>query len=121
MNSCILQPKDAVIAITYICNSRCIMCNIWQIKDLPQLAVEEYLKLPASLRDINISGCEPFLRPDMVQAIRNIVKACPKARLIISTNGFSTDLIVSRMKEILKIKPDVGVSVSIDGVGDKQI
>lgn len=116
-----IKPKifDAVIAVTYLCNSRCIMCNIWQIKDLPTLKAEEYLKLPPTLKDINISGGEPFLRPDLVQIIANIVRACPKANIIISTNGFSTDLIISRMKEIIKIKPDIGVSVSIDGVGEK--
>lgn len=115
------KPKimDAVLAVTYLCNSRCIMCNIWQIKDLPTLKAEEYLKLPASLRDINISGGEPFLRPDLPQIIANIVKACPKANIIISSNGFATDLIISKMKEILKIKPDIGVSISIDGVGEK--
>ncbi|MBI3589188.1 MAG: radical SAM protein, partial [Candidatus Liptonbacteria bacterium] len=110
---------DAVVAVTYLCNSRCIMCNIWQIKDLPTLKAEEYLKLPPTLQDVNISGGEPFMRPELPQIIANIVKACPKAKIIISTNGFSTQLIVAKMKEIIKIKPDIGVSVSIDGIGEK--
>ena len=83
----IIQPIDAVVAVTYRCNSRCIMCNIWQIKNFPEINYEEYLKLPSSLRDINISGGEPFLREDLVDIVRVIKRACPKAKITISTNG----------------------------------
>ncbi|MBT4071635.1 MAG: radical SAM protein, partial [Candidatus Magasanikbacteria bacterium] len=58
----IQQPIDCVLGVTYNCNSRCTMCNIWKIKNSPELPVKEYEKLPRSLRDINISGGEPFLR-----------------------------------------------------------
>ena len=32
---------DAVVGITYQCNSRCVMCNIWQYKGPAPLAAEE--------------------------------------------------------------------------------
>ncbi len=54
------QPIDCVLGITYNCNSRCKMCFIWKIKDFPQIAPAEYAKLPTTLKDINISGGEPF-------------------------------------------------------------
>ncbi len=78
----------------------------------------EFAKLPSTLRDINISGGEPFLRPDLPEIIAVVVKACPKARIVISTNGFLTDLVVKQMKKILKIKPDIGVAISIDGMDE---
>jgi len=113
---CIL-PIDAVGAVTYRCNARCKMCDIWQIKDFSnELKTEEFLKLPASLQDINISGGEPFLRPDLIQVIKNIKQACPQAKLIFSSNGFATNLIEQKIKEILKIDKNIGVSISIDGL-----
>lgn len=112
------NPIDCVLGITYNCNSRCKMCDIWKIKDFPEIAPEEYLKLPTTLRDINISGGEPFLRVDIVDIIRCVVERVPKARIVISTNGFMPALIESQMKKILEIKPDIGVSISVDGYED---
>jgi len=114
---------DCVIGITYVCNSRCVMCNIWQYKGPAPIDASEYLKLPKSLETINISGGEAFLRPDMADVIENIKKAAPKAKLKISTNGFAVELIKKRMLEILERVPknDVAVVVSIDGFEDKQI
>lgn len=111
-------PVDCVIAVTYKCNARCVMCDIWKIKEFPELPVAEFAKLPASLRDINLSGGEPFLRPDLPEIVAVAQKACPRARMVISTNGFAMELILKKMAEILKIKPDIGVAVSIDGIGE---
>jgi len=113
----IKMPIDAVAAVTYRCNSRCIMCNIWQIKDFPEMPADAYLKLPSSLRDVNISGGEPFLRHDLVQIVKNVRTACPKAKINISTNGFLVDTIKRVLPEIKKIEPNIAVSVSVDGVG----
>jgi len=110
-------PVDAVIAVTYRCNSRCRMCNIWQIQDFPEISAEHYSKLPKTLRDINISGGEPFLRHDLSEIIRIIKKTCPKARINISTNGFLTHVIKKTLPEIKKIDPNIAVSISVDGIG----
>jgi len=113
----IAMPVDAVVAVTYRCNSRCIMCNIWQIRDFPEMMPTEYRKLPRTLKDINISGGEPFLREDLPEIIRVMKKSCPLAKFTISTNGFLINRIKSVLPEILKIAPDTGISVSIDGIG----
>ncbi len=114
----IINPIDCVLGITYNCNSRCTMCDIWKIKNFPELPVEEYKKLPHTLRDINISGGEPFLRADIARIIETVKKAAPKARMVISTNGFMPEYIETQMKDILNIKPDIGVAISVDGYGD---
>ncbi|HRY36405.1 MAG TPA: radical SAM protein [Candidatus Magasanikbacteria bacterium] len=115
MKKCKL-PIDCVLGLTYRCNSRCVMCDIWKIKDYPELTLEQFEKLPSSLRDINLSGGEPFLRSDLPEIVKILNRRCPKARMVISSNGFATELIVKQMKEILKIKPDIGVAISIDGL-----
>jgi Fe-coproporphyrin III synthase len=113
------MPTSAIIAVTLNCNSRCIMCNIWQNRIKNELKPAEYLKLPSTLRDINITGGEPFLRTDLVEIVRNMKIAAPRARLILNTNGFLPERIGKMMKQILDIDPDFAFRVSIDGIGDK--
>ena len=114
--------KDAVIAITYACNSRCQMCNIWQYKGPAPLAVEEYKKIPSTLTSVNISGGESFLRPDIALVMKTIKDRAPKAKFKISTNGFSAGLTKKRMLEILEVVDPkwIGVVLSIDGYKEKQ-
>lgn len=80
--------------------------------------MENYKKLPLTLCDINVSGGEPFLRQDIVDLVRILHETCPKARIVISTNGYLTDLIKEKMREILKHVPNAGVGISIDGIGE---
>ncbi|EKD42897.1 MAG: radical SAM protein, partial [uncultured bacterium] len=111
-------PIDCVLALTYNCNARCNMCDIWKIKNSPELTLEDVSKLPSSLRDVNLSGGEPFLRRDLPEIVAAVRKACPKARMVISTNGFLTPVIDKAMDKILQIAPDIGVAISIDGIGE---
>ncbi len=113
------QPIDAVLAVTYNCNARCVMCNIWQDKPRleNQLGAKAYANLPLSLKYINVSGGEPFLRDDLPEIIRVLKKRCPKSRIIISTNGFLPERIYAMMQEIQHIDPGVGVGLSLDGIG----
>ncbi len=112
------MPVDCVVALTYNCNARCTMCDIWKIKDSPELSLMDLAKLPDSLLDVNLSGGEPFLRKDLSEIVEVVKKTCPKARLVISTNGFLTPVIDKAMTKILKIAPDIGVAFSIDGMGE---
>lgn len=112
------SPRDATIAITHHCNSRCQMCNIWQDKNPAVLPVSAFNNLSPDLRYINLSGGEPFLHPDLIEIVKTVNQNSPKAKIIISTNGLLSNLIVERMAEIKKIDPRVGVRVSIDGLSD---
>lgn len=112
--------KDAVLAITYRCNSRCRMCNIWKNNNHSnELTPEDYMKLPSGLSDINITGGEPFLKNDLYEIVKTIKQKCVNANIIISSNGFEPELIVFAMKKILKLDSKIGVAISIDGIGQK--
>ncbi len=110
-------PIDAVLAVTYQCNSKCIMCDIWKKQDDPKFQPEDYLNLPPTLKDINISGGEPFLRADIVEVAKNVKKACPGAQIIFSSNGLLPELTTQKMLEIKRFIPNVGIGISIDGIG----
>lgn len=107
--------REAVIAVTYRCNLRCSMCNIWQNKSHSELAPSEYLKLPRTLKTINVTGGEPFLRDDLHEVIQAIHSVAPRARLVISSNGYLTNTILKQMLRIRSIHPRTGIGISIDG------
>ncbi len=113
------QPIDVVLATTYKCNARCIMCNIWQNPSENDLLPHEYGFLPPSIRYINISGGEPFLRDDIPEIVSVVKGRAPNAQVILSTNGFMPGKIEESMREVLKIDPSVGLGISIDGRGEK--
>ena len=110
-------PADAVVALTYRCNAHCRMCNIWQSRQEDRLRSEHLLRLPKSLRTINLSGGEPFMRDDLAEFVAAARKACPRAVITISTNGYLHRRIAERMDDILRIDPSVRLAVSMDGVG----
>jgi len=112
--------KDLVLAITYNCNSKCRMCNIWkksgQFEEMP---ADLIFSLPRNINEINITGGEPFLHTKIEEIVLNIKNHLPKARIIISTNGFATQLITEKIKKIIAINSNIGVAISIDGIGEE--
>lgn len=112
------KAKDATIALTYKCNSRCKMCNIWQIEEIKELPLAYFYNLNKDLRHVNLSGGETFLRAELPEIIKIVKNVCPRAQIIISTNGLATDLIVEKTAEILKIDKNIGIRVSLDGIGE---
>lgn len=111
-----MRPKEAFIAVTYSCNARCQMCNIWKNPPTAILPAREYSKLPSSLTTINITGGEPFLRADLVEVVQTIDSILPKCRIVFSTNGLMTETIVKKLQQIRTFHSRVGVGVSIDGI-----
>jgi MoaA/NifB/PqqE/SkfB family radical SAM enzyme len=110
-----MRPVDAVLAVTFRCNARCAMCGIWKTEPGPELPPETYLKLPDSLRDVNLTGGEPFLREDLPAVHAAVRKAAPRARTIVSSNGLLTSRIVAAVREMAKLEPELGVAISLDG------
>jgi MoaA/NifB/PqqE/SkfB family radical SAM enzyme len=108
-------PVGCVAAVTYRCNARCAICDIWRHEADPasELGPEHYRWLPSSLRSINVSGGEPFLRDDIVDVVAVMREACTRARIVISTNGLTP----GRIADAVSRMPEVAVRVSVDAVG----
>jgi MoaA/NifB/PqqE/SkfB family radical SAM enzyme len=111
-----MKPTSAIVAVTLRCNARCVMCDIWKQRSAGEIQPREYLKLPASLREINLSGGEPFLRQDLPEVMAAIRQACPQARLVISTNGFLVDRMQQMAPQLLRLGSALAIRVSIDGL-----
>jgi MoaA/NifB/PqqE/SkfB family radical SAM enzyme len=115
--------------VTRRCNSRCIMCSIWESGSKEEeLSIEEIRRIFShkvfkNLDYISLAGGEPFLRGDIADIAQTVQSCCRKLNgMSLFTNGFLTSLVEKRMKELLG-KVDMArlgeflVSVSIDGIG----
>ena len=59
------HPYKLTFSISYWCQSRCLTCNIWQIKPKGELElneIQEFARKNNFLKWIEITGGEPFLR-----------------------------------------------------------
>lgn len=106
------RPQALSLEVTHDCIAKCIMCNIWKIsKDVPNLPINEWLHLLSSdffsdLRELDVTGGEPFLRKDLVDLFSGICEL--KGRhlralqsIAITTNGFLTSRVLEYTEEIL--------------------
>jgi len=117
MSNVACAPRQAIIAVTYRCNARCRMCDIWQRDFVSEVEPGFYEHLPRSLHEVNLSGGEPVLRTDLVDIVAVIARRLPEARIIVSTNGLLTERLARLAQELRCLIPRLGVRVSIDGVG----
>lgn len=122
-----IPPLFLEFVLTWKCNSNCIMCDIARTRDpREKLSLEEIEKMLSdrkfwrTLRSINFTGGEPFLRDDLIDVISIFIKNCSSLnRITIPTNGLLTETIVDKTREILdRFDIRVDITVSLDGVGD---
>ena len=109
-----VSPTHAIVAVTDRCNARCRMCDIWKKGRTEEMPAEAYERLPASLREINVTGGEPLLRNDLGEVIEAMRGRCPQARIVLSTNGLLPD----KLQALLGRVKDIAVRISVDGIGD---
>jgi len=123
-----ILPRTVWIAITYKCNSRCKMCGIWKkYQKNPELAKEEmtlkelekFLDKNDYLRDITLSGGEPYLTNLKEMYLLLDKKGYPTGT---ATNGILKDSIIKTEEELLKElsgKNNHGITISIDGLEEE--
>lgn len=106
-----MEKLNGTVIVTYRCNARCNMCNRYKAPSKPEeeISIETIKELPP-MYFTNITGGEPFIREDIRDVVAELRKKSD--RIVISTNGFFTDRIVSLCKEF----PDIGIRISIEGL-----
>jgi len=99
------------IIVTYRCNAKCNMCNVWHYpsKRDGEVDLNTIEKLP-EMFFTNVTGGEPFIRKDMPDII-GILKSKTK-RIVISSNGFFTKRIIALFEKY----PDIGIRISVEGL-----
>jgi MoaA/NifB/PqqE/SkfB family radical SAM enzyme len=110
--------------ITWKCNSRCVMCNIWkkdpsaqkelQIDEIENLFADPLL---SKLEWIQLSGGEPFLRKDIAEIVHILLKFHPKLTIYISTNGMLPNAIDSFLIKTREYHDRITIGISVDAIG----
>lgn len=123
-------PRTFCLAVTYKCNGKCTMCNLWKVyRENPKLVKEElslseiqnFLSDREFFKDLDfvyLSGGEPFLREDLPEIVKSIHECNPTCIVYVATNGFLTDNIIKTTKEILSTHPRFQIGVSLDGINE---
>lgn len=121
------------LEVTHRCICRCAMCNIWKIPaEVADLDLEQWLTLLSSpalrnLRELDLTGGEPFLRPDLSELLSRIgtmkAKTFPSLRtLSITTNGILTDKVLEVVdRSIAPLQAcgiDLVLACGMDAVGN---
>jgi MoaA/NifB/PqqE/SkfB family radical SAM enzyme len=121
------------LEVTHNCIARCVMCNIWKIpKEVPNLPVRDWIHLLSSglfsdLRELDITGGEPFLRRDLVDLFSGICELKGThlqslQSIAVTTNGFLTRRVLEYTEEILaRLRDrhmDLVIVCAMDAIGD---
>ena len=124
----ILPPKSLIFPITYRCDSRCVMCSIWEKKPRQEMSLDELERafsdnLFRKIQNVNITGGEPTLRKDLSQIVKLLIKKMPELKKItLTSNGFNVDRVVNSCMEVSKIcqksNIDFLVGISLDGIDE---
>ena len=126
-------PEALSIEVTRRCIARCVMCNIWRSPaDLPELSVEQWLEVLRSpvlseLKELDITGGEPFLREDLERLLLGISRLKGEhlqhlRSIAVTTNGILTQKILDEVKAVIAPLEQAGISLvfacGMDAVGE---
>jgi MoaA/NifB/PqqE/SkfB family radical SAM enzyme len=127
-------PINLTFSVTNVCQSRCKTCNIWELyqnqpeKRHEELTLDEIEKIFRSMGHIyvfNISGGEPFLRPDITEIITAACKHLSPGIVHIPTNAISKNRIETKTREILDMlkrnypQTQLTIKPSLDHIEEK--
>ena len=125
--SAIVRPHTLNLQAIDLCNSRCIMCNIWRDGRREKLSLEDFKQELAhpfysEVRHVGITGGEPTLRKDLTELYELLPKLLPKltgASFI--THGMQTERTVEVYSKVHALYRSLNLTfngmVSLDGVG----
>ena len=113
-------PYKVLLNLTDLCNSRCQYCEIWKIKPVNEINLEDIKKF---LKDINkniywlaLSGGEVTLVNYYYDLIDEIVKICKNLKILaFTTNALAPEKTLAYAKYAKEKGLDVLITISLDG------
>ncbi|MCL5007735.1 MAG: radical SAM protein [Candidatus Marsarchaeota archaeon] len=115
------RPYKLNFSITYWCQSRCLTCNIWQMKPKGELTIDEireFAKRNNYFRWVELTGGEPFLRGDIVDIAKAFYENSKGLYMLtMPTNSLCDhDMVERKIRQILELGiPRIAITVSLDG------
>lgn len=117
-------PPFLVLFINSICNLTCDHCFYWrdlnQRDDLTFEEIEALSKDLGPIENLNLSGGEPFIRPDFAEIVRLFIRNNGVKQVYVPTNGYFTEKTEKALRSVLE-EPDlmlIACELSLDGTPD---
>ncbi len=121
-------PTMIQLPLTYRCNAKCVMCNIWKMDWSNEMDLEEFRSfmrdpIYSKVDSLGINGGEPTLvrqLPDFAQVILDELPQLKNLNMI--SHGFNRKLLYPALEKIYAACKAKGVyfhlSISLDGYGE---
>lgn len=128
-----MKPRIIILPLMYVCDARCVMCNIWKLKaergwqadDLDRVLAHP--AMADNVEVVNVTGGEPTMRPDLHEIFGVILRRLRVLHtLSLQTNGISAARTEKRLLPIVEqlLREDaegraihLDINVSCDGPG----
>ncbi|MBQ7568042.1 radical SAM protein [bacterium] len=114
----VTRPRMGYLMMTWKCNLRCVMCNVWKEDLYPHVNTADYLsmirKLPF-LDVVKIGGGEPFMRDDMPELVSELQRVANPYYIMLITNGTFKDRVLELADRCGN--PSLHLRLSIEGKG----
>jgi MoaA/NifB/PqqE/SkfB family radical SAM enzyme len=122
------KPKTINLQANNICNSKCLMCNIWQQKKQIEISTNKLRSIFSDpffseVENVGITGGEPTLRDDLYELYMALPEVLPNFKgASFITNGLLSEKAIDVYSRInnyyLKKGFNFSGMVSIDGLDD---
>lgn len=113
-------PSMVTFIVTWRCNLRCFMCDVWKKTDhddmTPGEAKQIFRQLP-HLDTLRLTGGEPFIRRDFTELTSAILEVSDPTVLHVTTAGIMYERILEFVQAVGSKK--LHIKFSIDAVGDR--
>jgi MoaA/NifB/PqqE/SkfB family radical SAM enzyme len=114
------RPYKLTLIVSWTCDARCVMCNIWRRpKDgvMTVAEVERFFDANPRFSWVNVSGGEIWTRPDAGELLAAVIARSKDLYLLdFPTTGQQTEKIVAGVEALLATRvPKLLVTVSLDG------
>ena len=120
------KPTIINIPITEVCDSKCIMCNVWKDNkddafNPESLEIKFRDSFYSKVKHLGISGGEPTLNPNLYENIKIILNELKNLKtLSMTSHGFHTDkhkILLPKIKKICELKNvKFSLNISLDGI-----
>jgi len=115
-----ILPYKVLLNLTDLCNSRCAYCEIWKIKPVNEISLENIKEIFDSLSDdllwLSLSGGEVTLVNYYYELVDEVVKRCKNLKILaFTTNALSVNKTLSYAEYAKNKGLDVLITISLDG------
>jgi MoaA/NifB/PqqE/SkfB family radical SAM enzyme len=124
----VIAPTVLHVNVNLRCNTRCAMCNIWEVKSPHELSLDQLEAVFADpvyarIEYIVLAGGEPTLRKDLPEMVELMHRHMPRLKkLMIPSNVIDRLSVQRQFPRIARYCADHNIrltlAVSLDGIGE---